>query len=51
MNIYGINVELIESKRIDSVFDKILLDVSGYAKGTYLYEVNGASNRFYRSVS
>ncbi len=46
MNIYSINGQLIESKQIDSVFNKILLNVSGYAKGAYLYEVNGVSNRF-----
>ena len=46
MRIYNINGQLIETKQIDSVFDKILLNVSGYAKGMYLYEVNGVSNRF-----
>ena len=46
MNIYNINGKLIETKKIDSVFDKILLNVSSYIKGLYLYEVNGVSNRF-----
>ena len=46
MNIYSINGQLIERKQIDSVFDKILLNVSNYAKGMYIYEVKGVSNRF-----
>ena len=46
MKIYNLNGQLVESKQIDYVFDKILLNVSGYAKGVYLYEVNGVSNRF-----
>ena len=46
MHIYNANGQLMETKQIDYVFDKILLNVSGYAKGTYFYEVNGVSNRF-----
>jgi hypothetical protein len=46
MNIYNINGQLIENKQIDSMFDKILLNVSSYAKGMYIYEVNGISSRF-----
>ena len=46
MHIYSINGQLIESKQIDSIFDKILLNVSNYRKGIYLYEVNGESKRF-----
>ncbi len=46
MRIFNINGLLIESKQIDFVFDKILLNVSEYAKGVYFYEVNGVSNRF-----
>jgi len=46
MSIYSINGQLIETKQIDYVFDKILLNVSGYAKGMYIYEVNGVSSRF-----
>ena len=46
MNIYNINGQLIDAKQIDFVFDRILLNVSGYAKGVYLYEVKGVSNRF-----
>ena len=46
MHIYNNNGQLMETKQIDYVFDKILLNVSGYAKGIYFYEVNGVSNRF-----
>ncbi|MCL2649978.1 MAG: T9SS type A sorting domain-containing protein [Candidatus Azobacteroides sp.] len=46
MRIYNLNGQLVETKQIDSVFDKILLNVSGYTKGMYLYDVNGVSNRF-----
>jgi len=46
MRIYSINGQLIETKQIDFVFDKVLLNVSSYTKGMYLYEVNGISNRF-----
>jgi hypothetical protein len=46
MRIFNLNGQLIETKQIDSAFDKILLNVSGYTKGMYLYEVNGVSNRF-----
>ena len=46
MNIYNINGQLIETKHIGYNFDKILLNVSTYIKGVYIYEVNGISNRF-----
>jgi len=46
MNIYNQQGQLIESKLIDSTFDKILLNVSNYAKGIYFYEVNGVSIKF-----
>ncbi|MDR2835924.1 MAG: T9SS type A sorting domain-containing protein [Bacteroidales bacterium] len=46
MHIYNINGQLIETKQIGFDFDKILLNISSYAKGMYLYEVNGVSNRF-----
>ena len=46
MNIYNSNGQLIETKQIGSDFDKILLNVSGYTKGMYVYEVNGVSNKF-----
>lgn len=46
MNIYNMSGQLIDAKLIDAVFDKILLNVSDYTKGMYIYEVNGVSNRF-----
>ena len=46
MNIFNINGQLIETKKIGYDFDKILLDVSGYAKGMYIYEVKNVSNKF-----
>jgi len=46
INIFNLNGQLIETKQIDSNFDKILLNVSNYAKGMYLYEVNGISKKF-----
>ena len=46
MRIHTMNGQLIETKQIDATFDKLLLNVSKYARGMYLYEVNGVSNRF-----
>jgi hypothetical protein len=46
MSILNLNGQLIEFKQIDYLFDKILLDVSGYNKGPYLYKVNGESKIF-----
>ena len=46
MHIYNMSGQLIETKQIDFVFDRILLNVAGYAKGVYIYEVKGVTNRF-----
>ncbi|MDR0605331.1 MAG: T9SS type A sorting domain-containing protein [Bacteroidales bacterium] len=46
MRIYNLQGQLLEQKQIDYSFHEILLDVSEYAKGVYIYEVNGISNRF-----
>ena len=46
MNIYNANGQLMETKKIDFVFDEIQLNVSGYTKGIYFYKVNGVSNKF-----
>ena len=46
MNIFNTKGQLIEAKQIDFSFDKILLNISNYSKGVYLYEVNGISKRF-----
>jgi len=46
MNIYNINGQLVETKQLGCDFDKILLNVSNYTKGMYIYEVKGVSNKF-----
>lgn len=46
MRILNINGTVVETKKIDSTFDKIQLNVFSFPKGTYFYEVNGESNRF-----
>ena len=46
MRISNIQGQLVELKQIDYVFDKIILNVSNYSKGVYIYEVNGVSNKF-----
>ncbi len=46
MNILNVQGKLIESKHIGHIFDSIVLDVANYAKGAYIYEVNGVSRKF-----
>ena len=46
LRIYNINGQLIQEKQIDSIFDNLLLDVSAFHSGIYLYEYNGISNSF-----
>jgi hypothetical protein len=46
MHIYNLQGQLLEQKQIDYAFHEILLDVSMYVKGVYIYEVNGISNKF-----
>lgn len=46
MQIYDVNGKLIATKRIDVTFDKIVLNVSGYEKGMYVYKYNGKSAKF-----
>lgn len=46
MQIFNPQGQLVEQKQIGSMFNEILLDVSSYAKGMYVYTVNGVSNRF-----
>ena len=46
MRIYNVNGVLIDTKTIDSNFDRIQLNVENYAPGIYFYEVNGQSSRF-----
>jgi hypothetical protein len=46
MQIYDANGKLIATKRIDAAFDKIVLNVSGYEKGMYVYTYNGKTAKF-----
>ena len=46
MRIYNVSGQLLETKQIDSMFEKVLLNVSRYARGVYFYEVNGVSKKF-----
>ncbi|MBQ6083940.1 MAG: hypothetical protein IJK92_06265 [Bacteroidales bacterium] len=44
--IYNMENNLVEKKVVDSTFDRIMLDVSGYAPGIYYYTVDGTSHKF-----
>lgn len=46
IRIYKLNGQLVDSKQIDSNFDKILLNVESYQPGIYIYEYNGMSKKF-----
>jgi hypothetical protein len=46
MQIFDVNGKLVATKRIDAAFDKIVLNVSGYEKGMYVYTYNGKSAKF-----
>ena len=46
MNIYNINGQLMEQKQIEGSFDKIMLNVSNYPAGLYIYTYNGISRKF-----
>ena len=46
MKIFDVNGKQVTTKQIDATFDKILLDVSSYQKGMYVYEVNGKRGKF-----
>jgi hypothetical protein len=46
MRIYNMQGQLLEEKQVDYAFNEILLDVSTYEKGVYVYVVNGVANRF-----
>ncbi len=46
INIYNINGQFIESYNIGGDFEMITIDVNNYAKGIYVYEYNGISNKF-----
>jgi hypothetical protein len=46
MSIFNLAGQLIEQKQVDSSNDKILLNVSSYRTGIYIYECNGRSGQF-----
>jgi len=46
MSIYNVSGLLLDRKTIDSNFHSILLDVSSYQKGVYLYQYNDISSSF-----
>ena len=46
LHVFNMNGQLLETFNIGSDFDKILLNVSGYPKGTYIYTYNGVSKKF-----
>ena len=46
LRVFNMNGQLLETFNIGSDFDKIELNVSDYAKGTYIYTYNGVSKKF-----
>lgn len=46
LRVFNMNGQLLETFNIGSDFDKVLLNVSGYPKGTYIYTYNGISKKF-----
>lgn len=46
MEIFDVKGRLIETKKIDHTFSKVLLNTTNYARGTYVYRVNGMSKKF-----
>lgn len=46
MRIFKENGQLVDQKIIDSMFDRIILNVESYEKGIYYYEYNGITNKF-----
>ncbi len=46
IRIYNLNGQLMDTFNIGSDFEFISIDVSNYAKGVYVYEYNGISNKF-----
>lgn len=46
MQIYNINGQLMEQKQIEGSFDHIMLNVSHYPAGVYIYTYNGISQKF-----
>ena len=46
LRVFNMNGQRLETFHIGSDFDKILLNVSNYPKGTYIYTYNGVSKKF-----
>ncbi|MBQ4442419.1 MAG: T9SS type A sorting domain-containing protein [Bacteroidales bacterium] len=46
LKVFNINGQLMETFNIGGDFDKILLNVNDYPKGTYIYTYNGVSKKF-----
>ena len=46
LRVFNMNGQLLETFHIGSDFDKILLNVSNYPQGTYIYTYNGVSKKF-----
>ena len=46
MKIYDARGRLIDTKQVDYVFSKILLNTTNYSRGVYVYEINGLAKKF-----
>lgn len=46
MRIFNIEGKLIDEKQVDGLFENVILNVSSYPAGIYIYECNKVSNRF-----
>jgi len=46
MRIFNAKGQLIETRQIDSVFDRVFLNTTNYRRGVYVYEINGVSRKF-----
>ena len=46
IRVYNMNGQLMDSFNIGSDFEAIIVDLSHYAKGIYIYEYDGISNKF-----
>lgn len=46
MKIYDAKGRLIDTKQVDYVFNKILLNTTNYSRGVYVYEINGLAKKF-----